>query len=52
MKSQQSDIKTTKQIRIDAGYHKLLKLKAAEQGTSIKRLLEECLEELLAAPEK
>lgn len=47
MKSQQSDKKTTKQVRIDAGLHKLLKIKAAEASTTVKALLEECLAELL-----
>lgn len=35
------------QIRIDTGLHKLLKLKATEQGVSIKTLLEEYLADLL-----
>lgn len=36
----QSDKNITKQIRIDAGLHKLLKIKASEGSTSIKTLLE------------
>ncbi|KKU88422.1 MAG: hypothetical protein UY16_C0007G0003 [Candidatus Gottesmanbacteria bacterium GW2011_GWA2_47_9] len=52
MKSQQSDKKTTKQVRIDTGLHKLLKVKAARSSTSIKALLEECLGDLLAVDEK
>lgn len=47
MKSQQSDKNLTKQIRIDAGLHKLLKVKAANAGVSIKTLLEGYLVELL-----
>lgn len=50
MKSQQSDTKTTKQVRIDAGLHKLLKIKAAESSTTIRALMEECLVELLSVP--
>lgn len=48
MKSKQSYKNLTKQIRIDAGMHKLLKLKATEQGTSIRECLEGYLAELLA----
>lgn len=49
---QQSDKKSTKQVRIDAGLHQLLKVKAAKSGTSIKGLLEECLAEALAVDEQ
>lgn len=52
MKSQQSDTKTTKQVRIDAGLHQLLKVKAATSSTTIKQLLEECLAEFLAVETK
>ncbi len=48
MKNPQSDRRSTKQVRIDAGLHQLLKVKAAESGTSIKELVEGCLAELLA----
>ncbi len=51
MKSKQSDKKTTKQIRIDAGLHTLLKLKATKQGISIKDLLEGYIADLLAVGE-
>lgn len=51
MKSQQSDQRNTKQVRIDAGLHQLLKVKAAEASTTIKELLEECLVGLLAIDE-
>jgi hypothetical protein len=34
------DKKRTMQVRIDAGIHKLLKMRAAEFGGSIKSLLE------------
>lgn len=40
MTNRQSDIKTTKQIRIDAGYHQMLKLEATKAGISIKELLD------------
>lgn len=45
---QQSDKNSTKQIRIDAGLHKLLKLKAINEGTTIKSVLEDYLAEVLA----
>ncbi|KKU88694.1 MAG: hypothetical protein UY16_C0003G0036 [Candidatus Gottesmanbacteria bacterium GW2011_GWA2_47_9] len=47
MKSQQSDTKTTRQVRIDAGLHQLLKIEAARRQTTIKNLVEDCLAELL-----
>lgn len=40
--------KTTKQIAIDMGLHKLLKIRAAKQGESIKELIEGVLAEYLA----
>ncbi len=52
MKKLQIDKKGTKQIRIDAGLHRLLKLKAAADGESIKTLLEGYLAELLAVTGK
>ena len=45
--SQQSDINKTKQIRIDANLHKLLKIKAATEKTSIKALTEDILAEVV-----
>lgn len=48
MTSLQIDKKTTKQIRINAGVHQLLKTKAAKSGVSIKTLLEGYLAEMLA----
>lgn len=48
MKKLQIDKKSTKQIRIDAGLHILLKLKATKAGVSIKTLLEGYLADLLA----
>ena len=39
----QVDKKTTKQIRIDEGWHKALKIEAARQDRSIRELVEECL---------
>jgi len=47
MKSQQSDKKSTKQVRIDSGLHKLLKIKAAESSESIKSLVEGALADML-----
>jgi len=44
----QSDTKTTKQIRIDSGWHKTLKIEAARQGRTIRELVEECLGDYLA----
>lgn len=52
MKKLQSDKNLTKQIRIDAGLHQLLKVKAAKSGMSIKTLLEGYLAELLAVGNK
>lgn len=52
MQNRQIDKKSTKQIRIDAGLHKLLKLRATEAETSIKELLEEFLAERLEVKEK
>lgn len=43
--SQQSDKKTTKQVRIDSEWHKYLKVEAAQQGMTIKTLLETILAE-------
>ncbi len=43
--SRQSDNKTTKQVRIDSGWHKLLKLRATEDGKTIRELLEGILSE-------
>jgi len=43
----QSYQRETKQIRIDAGLVRLLKIKAAERGTTIKELVEGCLAEFL-----
>ena len=41
--SRQSYKKTTIQIRIDASWHKYLKLRGAQDSRSIKDLVEECL---------
>lgn len=48
MASRQIDKKSTKQVRIDAGLHQLLKVYAAESKLTIKELLEDCLSDLLA----
>jgi len=42
------DKKTTKQVVIDEGLHRLLKKKAAEQGVTIKSILEDYLADILA----
>lgn len=44
MQNRQID-KSTKQVRIDAEIHKWLKVKAAKEGISIKRLIEGYLSE-------
>lgn len=44
----QSDKKATRQVRIDAELHYLLKMKAAKSKTTIRNLLEGCLVDLLA----
>ena len=43
--SLQSDNKSTIQVRIDSGWHKRLKIIAAQRGTSIKGLLDEIFSE-------
>jgi len=47
MENRQIDRKLTKQIRIDTGYHQLLKIKSAKAGTSIKTLLEGYIADIL-----
>lgn len=47
MQNRQIDTKTTKQVRIDAEIHRLLKIKAATEKTSLKELIEGVLAELL-----
>lgn len=51
MRKLQNDTNSTKQIRIDAGLHQILKIKAAKAGMSIKTLLEGYLADLLAVDE-
>ncbi len=46
--SRQIDKKTSKQVRIDTGLHKLLKRMAVDEGTTIKGVLQGYLAELLA----
>jgi hypothetical protein len=48
MKNRLIDQKKTKQVLIDAGLHRLLKMKAAAEGKTIRVLLDEYLAELLA----
>jgi len=40
--------KVSKQIRIDPGWHKLLKLRAIDEERTLKELLEEILAEYFA----
>lgn len=47
MENRQIDKKLTKQIRIDAGLHRLLRIKASNASMTIKTLVEGCLAELL-----
>lgn len=51
MTNRQSDIKTTKQIRIDSGYHQILKLEATKAGISIKELLDGIVSDWLSENE-
>ena len=48
MQNRQIDKKLTKQVRIDSELHRLVKIKAAESGETIKSLIEDALAELLA----
>ena len=48
MQNPQIDKKPTKQVRIDKGLHKLVKIRAAKSGETIKSLVENALAELLA----
>lgn len=50
--SRQSYENLTKQIRIDAGYHTLLKIKAAKSGMSIKTLVEGYIIDILDEEKK
>lgn len=43
----QSDKKATKQVRVDSGLHKLLKMRAAQSEKTIREILESYLAELL-----
>ena len=43
------DKKTTKQVRIDSGLHKELKIEAAKRSTTIRDLVEEGLAEVLSS---
>ncbi len=47
MKKLQNDKNNTKQIRIDAGLHRLLKIKASKHSMSIKTLIEGYVAEIL-----
>lgn len=43
----QVNTKLTKLVRIDAGWHKILKLKATASGESIKEFLEQIFAEVI-----
>ncbi len=47
--SRQIDKKKTKQVRIDSGLHKEVKIDAAKQGITIRDLIEGCLAEYYEA---
>lgn len=47
MKNRKIDNKLTKQIVIEIGLHRLVKMKAVKAGRSIRELVEECLVEYL-----
>lgn len=40
MDNRQIDKKVTKQVRIDTGMHKLIKIEAAKRGETIRQLVE------------
>lgn len=46
-KSRQSDKKKTKQVRIDAELHRLLKIKSARTGETSRSLVEGALADIL-----
>jgi len=48
MKKLQSDKNKTKQVRIDIELHRLLKIKAAAEKSSLRRLLEVAAAEILS----
>jgi predicted HicB family RNase H-like nuclease len=50
MKKRQSDKNKTKQVRIDVELHRLLKIKAAEEKTTLRALLEQQLADMLGVP--
>ncbi len=47
-KSRQIDTKSTIHVRIDRGWHQLIKIRAAERNMSIKGLIQEGFEEQFA----
>ena len=47
MENRQIDNKKKKQVRIDAGYHRLLRKEAADSGRTIKKVLEDYIVEML-----
>ena len=52
MQNRLIDKNKVKQVLVEAELHKLLKVKAATSGMSIKTLLEGCLADLLAVKEE
>jgi len=49
---QKSDKKSTMQVRLDSGFHRLLKISAAKSGRTLKNVLEECIAEYLGSNKK
>lgn len=47
MKNRQIDKKLTKQVRLDYGVHKLVKIEAARAGQTIKSFIEGILADVL-----
>ena len=47
MKSKLIDQKTTKQIKIDVGLHRLLKIESAKSGKTLRELVEGSIVELI-----
>ncbi len=46
MQNRQIDNKTTKQIRIDTGWHRILKTYAARSGRTIREVVEDILSDV------
>lgn len=51
MKNRKISQKTTKQLVVDEGLHRLIKTEASKSGKKLKELVEECLCDYLGVPE-